>query len=148
MRGRHPSGPSYVQNFPASAMARQRAQVILETLSGQCRVQEACRRQHVSEPRFHQLRQEMLQAGVQALEPQAPGRPAQEAAPLSGQVQALQEQVAQLQLEVRLAQAREELALVLPGVGSPAQEADVPGKKTPRRRGSGPRLSSRSRRRT
>ena len=39
MRGRKPSGPAVVERLAGSALARQRLQVVLETLAGTCRVQ-------------------------------------------------------------------------------------------------------------
>src|SRR5262249_6175364 len=44
MRGRFPAGPSYVDKLEGSAAAKERLKVVLETLAGQCRVQEACAR--------------------------------------------------------------------------------------------------------
>src|SRR5262249_52110517 len=42
MRGRTPSGPECVEQLPGSDKARQRVRVILETMTGALRVQEAC----------------------------------------------------------------------------------------------------------
>ena len=64
MRGRRPSGPQYVQQLTGSDQAKKRLRVVLETLSGTCRVQEACRQLNISEPRFHQLRTEALAAAA------------------------------------------------------------------------------------
>jgi len=112
MRGRHPSGPAYVQHLSGSEQARQRVEVILQTLAGTMRVQQACAILGVGEARFHQLRQEMLTAAIGALEPRPSGRPATVVTPAAAQVQQLQEQVGQLQVDLRLAQVREEIAPV------------------------------------
>lgn len=164
MRGRPPSGPSYVQQLPGSEQARQRAEVILQTLAGTTPVQQACALLGVGETRFHQLRQEMLTAAIEALEARPSGRPAQVVPPAAAPLQQLQEQLSQLQVDLRVAQVREEIALVLPqrpvsslratpAVLAPSQEPAeaTPEKKTRRRRGSGrPGMTgtTRSRRRT
>ena len=125
MRGRRPSGPQYVENLSGSAQAKQRLRVVLETLSGTCRVKEACRQLGISEPRFHQLRTEALAAALEGLEPKLPGRkPA--LAPDQEQLAQLQEQVAAKEIELRAAQARAEIAVVMPHV---VQQPPAQGKK-------------------
>ena len=128
MRGRYPWGPEYVEQLAGSGEAKRRAKIILETVTGKLRVQEACQALGISEQRFGQLRQEMLQAAVASLETQAAGRPRR--AEETPEVTALREQLAALQDELRAAQVREEIALTLPEV---RQEAE-PQKKTTRRR--------------
>jgi hypothetical protein len=44
MRGHRPAGPEYVEHLAGSGQARERLKVVLETLAGTCRVQEASRR--------------------------------------------------------------------------------------------------------
>jgi hypothetical protein len=134
MRGRLPSGPDYVEKLSGSEEARQRLQVILQTLAGSCRVQEACDRLGIGVARFHQLRLEALQAAVDQLEPRAAGRPARP--PQEPRIASMQEEIEQLRLELQAARTRAEIALVLPGLANtqaPAVE-DAPGKKPPRRR--------------
>jgi hypothetical protein len=127
MRGRRPSGPEYVERLAGSAQAKERLKVVLQTLAGTCRVQDACRQLGISEPRFHQLRSQMLAAALQGLEPKPIGRPAQAAPPEQEQRTALSEQLAAKEVELRAAQAREEIALILPRL---APEPATPEKKT------------------
>ncbi len=138
MRGRKPSGPAVAQRLAGSALARQRLQVVLETLAGTCRVQEACARLHISEQRFDQLRTQVLQAGLDSLEPRRAGRRPQVVP--AAEVQALQARVSELEIELRAARVREEIALALPAVGVTATE---PAKKSPRRRSSAQRRAGR-----
>src|ERR1051326_1638762 len=91
MRGRYPAGVEYVDQLEGSALAKRRAKVILQTLQGELRVQEACRLLDLGEQRFHQLREEMLQAAVARLEARPAGRPRSPAEP--AEVQALREQL-------------------------------------------------------
>jgi hypothetical protein len=131
MRGRKPSGPAAVARLPGSPLARQRLQVVLETLAGTCRVQDACRRLDVSEQRFDQLRAQALHASLNALEPRPAGRPPRPTA--AAEVQALQARVAELEIELQAARVRAEIAVALPAVAvTPAE----PAKKASRRRSS------------
>ena len=138
MRGRKPTGPAAVERLAGSAEAKQRLRVVLETLAGRCRVGEACARLGISEPRFDQLRAQVLQAGLDRLEPRAVGRPPRPA--VDAQVRALEARVAELEIELRAARVREEIALALPQVQLTPGE---PQKKASRRR-----RPTRSRRRT
>jgi hypothetical protein len=127
MRGRRPSGPEYVNNLSGSETAKDRLKDILETLAGTCRVQEACARLGISEPRFHQLRTQILQAALAGSEPQTPGRKPQLLGPAEQQVRLLQQKLEEHDAELRLARVREEIALTLPRV---IADADVdPAKK-------------------
>ena len=114
MRGRYPTGPEYVDLLEGSTEAKRRAKVILQTLMGDVRVGEACMALGICPQRFHQLRAEMLQAGLTRLEARPSGRPRRPAE--QDDAIALGEHVAQLEEELRAAAVREELALALPGV--------------------------------
>src|SRR5262249_8666073 len=114
MRGRTPSGPEYVDTVPGSDAAKERGRIVLETMMGICRVQEACARLGISEPRFHQLRTQYLAAYVASAEPQKPGRKPRTRSPLEEQIRRLQQELAELKEELRNARIREEVALTLP----------------------------------
>jgi hypothetical protein len=116
MRGRYPSGPEYVDGWEASQPAKERLKGVLETLGGNARVQEVCQRLKISEPRFHQLREQVIDASLASLEPRRPGRRRRSDSPLEQQVRDLEKQVADLKVQLHVAQVREEIRLVLPGV--------------------------------
>src|SRR5262245_39463775 len=139
MRGRLPSGPEYVEKLEGPQDAKRRLELILRTLAGTCRVQEACEQLGLSEARFHQLRLEALQAALDGLTPRPAGRPA--APPADPRVAELQQQPESLRPELPAAQPREEIALVLRRLVQPAETGpgDDPGKKAPRRRQEGRR---------
>ena len=130
MRGRRPVGPEYAEQLEGSETAKLRAKVILETMTGTCRLKEACERLGISEQRFHQLREEMMAAAVKALEPGHAGRPAHTPTPAEEQVAALAQQLQDKEIELRAAKAREEIALIMPEV---KQEPVEPEKKMPQR---------------
>jgi len=132
MAGRYAAGPEYVDQLEGSAEAKQRARVILQTLQGDLRVQEACRVLGVCEQRFHQLREEMLQAAVARMEARPAGRPRRAAEP--AEVQALKELLVARELELRVARLREEIALAMPRLTVwPGEPVAEPEKKTSRR---------------
>ena len=129
MRGRKPSGPAAVERLPASPQAKERLRVILETLAGTCRIRQACARLQVSAQRFDQLRTQVLQAGLDCLEPRPLGRPPRPAVPAA--VADLETRLEAVQTELAATQVREEIALVLPVV---QLRSAGPEKKAPRRR--------------
>lgn len=125
MRGRKPVGPEYADKLSGSDTAKLRVKVILETIAGTCRVQEACERLGISEQRFHQLREEMMAAAVKALEPGHAGRPAHTPTPAEEQVVALEQKLTDQEVELRAAKARAEIAVIMPKVEHPpANEAE------------------------
>ena len=130
MRGRRPVGPEYAEQLTGSETAKLRAKVILETIAGRCRLNEACKRLGISEQRFHQLREEMMTAAVKALEPGQAGRPAHPPTPAEEQVVSLEQKLQDKEVELRAAKAREEIALIMPEV---KHEPADPEKKTPQR---------------
>ena len=139
MRGRLPAGPEYVEKLQGPPDAKRRLEIILRTLAGTCRVQQACAELGVSEARFHQLRQEALQAALDGLTPRPAGRP--QAAPADPRVAELEQQTETLRLELVASQTREEIALVLPRLAQAGEAApgDGPPKKARRRRQEGRR---------
>lgn len=128
-RGRKPAGVEYVQNLQGSDEAKQRLRVVLETLTGARRVQQACQTLAISETRFHQLRHELLQAALERLERKPAGRPRQAPTPVA--VGILQEQLAEMTKELEASRLRQEVALILPAARAAATE---PEKKTTARR--------------
>lgn len=145
MRGRHPAGSDYVDKVGGSALAKDRAKEVLDTMLGEGRVQEACQRLGICEQRFHQLRHKAVGWFVDALEPGVPGRPAQTLSPEQERIRALEEEVADLKVELRAAKAREEIALALPRVVKAPQERE---KKTRGRSRKHPRRPSGMRKNT
>lgn len=130
MRGRLPVGPEYVDQLQGSSTAKERVKAVLKTMTGDYRLQDACRELNVCEQRFHQLRQEAIAAALTALEPGLPGRPAHNPAPAEEEIRLLKAELASLKVELQAAKAREEIALIMPRV---LREQNTPEKKTRRR---------------
>jgi len=130
MRGRRPAGPAYVEHLEGADEDKQRLKVIMQTMTGELRLLEACRILNVCPQRFHQLRQEAMQSALDGLAPRPKGRPRQPATPEEQRIVELEKQLAAAKVELCAAQAREEIALVLPRV---VQESAATEKKTRRR---------------
>jgi hypothetical protein len=108
-----------------SPRAKERLEVILQTIVGELTIAEATNCLGISEPRFYQLRTAVLEAGLSCLEPRAPGRPPQAADPAAAEVQDLMQQMERLDRELTTSEIRLDLARALPHL---LQEAPV--KKT------------------
>lgn len=141
MRGRYPAGPEYVDKLEGSALAKQRAKAVLQTLDGSLRWQEACRALDVCEQRLHQLRQTGLEWFLAAMEPGRRGRPSRTPTPADERIRALEAEVAALKMDVHAARVREEIAVTLRRTAAPASttaeagatDANGTEKKTRRR---------------
>jgi hypothetical protein len=131
-RGRKPTGTNLVENLEGSQRAKARLKAILETLSGQRSIPEVCEELGIQESMFHRVRSEVLQTALDRLEPRPLGRPPRQVSPQDRHEAELEEENLRLQLELKAAEVRRELAEKLPRLAKsqnidPAAE---PGKKT------------------
>ena len=117
MRGRRPVGPELVDRLQGSESARERVKVVLQTMTGELRVQEACEQLQISEQRFDELRNEAIQAAVASLEPKPTGRPMRVTVMNPAEAERLQQRVVELEAQVAAAVVRAELATALPKAG-------------------------------
>jgi hypothetical protein len=127
MRGRHPAGSELADEITGSDLARRRLKVMLETISGQKRIAEGCEELGIGEAQFHKLRHKMLAGAAATLEPSAVGRPPTARAEDDERIAGMQEEIRQLRIELRAAQIREEVALLMPHL---VKVPDEGGKKT------------------
>jgi len=122
MRGRYPAGWEYMDQFDASAEAKERFQVAVEILTGASRVQQACARLGIGTTRLEQVRHDAVSGALAALERQRPGRKPRRVSELEEEVAHLRRQVVQLQTALEVATIRAEVAATLPRVGSSAEK--------------------------
>jgi hypothetical protein len=135
MRGRRPAGPDYVDQLrDCDDETKRRLKVIMQTLCGDLRLNEACALLGVSPQRFHQLREQALLGAAAVLKPRPKGRPPRRRSPQQQQVEQLQQELGAAKVELRAAQARAEIATLLPRVLQTPPQAASRGKKTRRRR--------------
>jgi hypothetical protein len=123
--GRPPRGWNHIDDLEGPENQKQRLRIILETVSGERTVREACETLQVSEARFHALRQQVLESALAGLTPGRPGRPRrEEPLPPPGYLAELEEEVRDLKLDLEASRIQTELALVMPEVlkrGQPRQ---------------------------
>ena len=121
MRGRYPSGPEAVERLDGSDEAKRRLRVLLEVVSGRCRIKDACARLGIKDTRLEQLRRRALLGALAALEPRPGGRPRRRSKVTAAQVEELTARVRELGLELRVAQARAEVAQICGGTAPTAK---------------------------
>jgi len=124
--GRKPLGPALVQHLDGSERAKERLEIILETITGHLMIEEACRRLGIEHTMFCELRTEVLKAGLARLEPRPMGRPQQQTSAEELKIAELQRRVEELESNLKVAKMRERLARVVPDL----LQADSSGKKT------------------
>lgn len=131
-RGRKPTGTNLLEHLEGSERAKARLKAILETLSGERSIPEVCEELGIQESMFHRVRSEVLQTALDRLEPRPLGRPSRPASPQDLLIVELEEEKLHLQLELKAAEVRRELAEKLPRLGKPQNinPATEPGKKT------------------
>ena len=133
-RGRPGKGEGHVDGLSGSDASKARMKCILATLSGTITVREAAASLGLSEARFHALRQEKLQVWLDALAPRPPGRPVTEEPVEASEMEELQRKLKELQLDLKVAQTRTELALTMPHVLKEEPEPGAVKKGGPKRR--------------
>jgi helix-turn-helix protein len=127
MRGRYPTElEECIDELDGASEEKQRLKVIFATASGESRLFQSCAALGIGETRFRQLRRQALQWALDGIKPKAPGRPSRAITPDAQRVAELERLLAEKDLELQQALVREEVALILPHVGTTA------GKKTPR----------------
>jgi hypothetical protein len=141
-RGRKPLGAQLVDRLQGSEHAKLRLKVILETLSGQRTIPEACDELGIQESMLHRVRSEVLQTALDRLEPRPMGRPPHMPSPEGQRVAELEEELARQRVALKTARVCQELAERLPQRGTPA---DGPGKKTTHALPASPRRKKRQR---
>lgn len=131
MRGRPGKGTGHVEKLDGSAQAKRRLRIILETLSAQKTVQQACDELGVTERHFHRLREDALKGAIDKLEPSPSGRPHKEKLIEPSRVEELEREIQDLKIDLRAAQVREEIALVMPNLVKQRKETKKKRQRPP-----------------
>ena len=92
-------GAAHVDDLKGSQRSKRRVKVILATLSGEMSVGDACKDLGVGPTQFANLREQMLQGALDALEPRPIGRPPVTATPTPADVEELEDQLIELASE-------------------------------------------------
>ena len=112
-RGRKAAGPKLVEGLSGSDYAKKRLEVILQTISGEITIEEACDELQIGRTRFYDIRQTLLVDMVERLEPRPAGRPS-EKQDKAKEVEVLEKKVSQLEKELKASEVRAELSTFLP----------------------------------
>jgi len=113
--GRPPGGARLVDGLDGSSDAKKKLRVSIETLAGELSVRNACDALGVSEAMFHKLRSRWMQEALGSLEPKPQGRPPkQKSSEEEEHTEEVEGRMKTLELELRAARVREEIAVALP----------------------------------
>lgn len=118
--GRPNKGVGHVDGLDAATAEKDRLRAILETITGDLSVEDACARLGIHRAQFQDLRHRALQGAVTALQPGRPGRPPKQEAAEEA-IEQLRAEKAELEQELKLTRLRLELAIVLPEVLRPGR---------------------------
>jgi hypothetical protein len=114
--GRKPAGSQIVERLEGSPSAKQRLEVILETIAGRLTIPEACARLRICQSRFHDLRKQTLQATLNTLELRRPGRLPKRTSPEQGEIDTLKAELDRAHRELTVADVKVRLARIHPGL--------------------------------
>jgi transposase-like protein len=128
-------GPAIVAHLDGSSIAKERLELILETLAGQVSVVSACQILDISEAMFYKLRNRILQGCIEDLEPKPRGRPPRLVTGDEARSEELATQVATLERELAAQAMRQDLAQAIPHVARQASPGLVKKTKLRTRRG-------------
>jgi hypothetical protein len=123
-RGRPSLGPALADKIEGSDQAKVRLKVILQTIAAETSVADACKQLGLSEARFHELRQEWLQASCAALEPKPLGRPKETSIEAEVEMLRLHRENEDLKKHLQAAQIREEIGVAIPHLLKPKPKED------------------------
>ena len=125
--GRRPSGVQHVERLEGDAEAKRRLRVILETVSGESSIEDACATLGVSPSRFHELRREALESALRGLEPGVSGRPKRvsDIDSSSERLAELERENRELEIELQASYVRTEIALAMPQLLTPKARAEI-----------------------
>jgi transposase-like protein len=115
-RGRRTDGPELVSRLEGSDQAKERLALIMQTLTGDLSVDEACTKLGIGLTAFSEMRRKALESALSGLEPGQPGRPAHVETHTTEEVHKLKSQITELRLDLEAARLREEIALIMPDV--------------------------------
>jgi hypothetical protein len=132
--GRKPLGPALVEHLDGSEVAKERLELILETLAGQVTVVGACEILDISEAMFYKLRNRVLQVCLEDLEPKPLGRRPQLTSADAERAAELATEVATLERELAAQATRLKLAEQLPQLAKPSEAVKKTKRRTLRQR--------------
>jgi hypothetical protein len=123
--GRPNFGVDHVDRIDAPEEEKRRVKLVLQTMTEELSVEEACRELSIGTSRFHELRREILEGAIEGARPGRPGRPRKKESREERKIRRLEGRVKELQEELELSLLRTELAVALPHVFHPELVPDL-----------------------
>jgi transposase-like protein len=114
MRGRHAIGPEIAEQVADSPFEAFRLRLILESFTGEKRVQDICAEMGVCSQMFERLRDKAMRGAARALRPKKAGRPPKSRSAADARIAELEHRIAELKAENQALKVRAELADGLP----------------------------------
>ena len=127
--GRPNKGVGHVDGLEGEDLQKERLKTILETITGERTVQDACETLGIGRARFAELRSIALQGACDSLAPGRPGRPRTRDPERDAELAALRAERDRLRQEVDNVWIRAELALAMPEVMSASQKGGFARKR-------------------
>lgn len=113
-RGRPPRGSGIADDLKGSRHARERLKTVLQTITGELTVVQACEKLCITEAAFYRMRWKALEGAVEGLEPRPAGRPGRQLSPEEDRIAELEKELKLREVQLFAAQVREEIALAMP----------------------------------
>ncbi|MGH3421447.1 MAG: helix-turn-helix domain-containing protein [Rhodanobacteraceae bacterium] len=126
---RPPARSRLVDTLEGDDLAKRRLKVVIQTITGECTIAEACERLEVSETALRDYRTRALYGALAGLTPGTPGRPRN--AVKDPALTRLQTQVQTQQLQLLLEKTQTQLALLATALPPPVAPARGKKKQPP-----------------
>ena len=121
--GRPPEGLNRLYVMNGSYETKRRLEIILETLTGETTIAEACEELGIGESRFHDLRKMALEGALEAMRPGYTGRPRKDR-PSPEQIDEMRRKIEDLEQELRKEQTRTEVKQIV-GYKRPSMSDEI-----------------------
>ena len=102
---------------------KHRLEVILETLTGEVTIADACEELGIGESRFHELRKTALEGALETMRPGYAGRPRKDR-PSPEQIDEMRRKIKDLERELRREQTRTEVKQIV-GARKPSMSDEI-----------------------
>jgi hypothetical protein len=127
-------GLKHVERLDGPEYLKRQLRVVLETVTGERSVAEACAELKVSKARLHRLRRQVLEGALEGLRPRRPGRPRKPPPVPPTPREELEAEVKVLREELKMSEIREEIARTMPHLVRRGKKSKTPGNVKRRRR--------------
>lgn len=115
-RGRPIKGTDKIESLQGSADAKHRLKIIMQSVSGELTIEEACNELGMEKSAFYRMREKALSGALSSLEPKEVGRPRTQQSEDQEYIEDLEAAMQVMRIELEASRIREELAISMPHV--------------------------------